>query len=374
MSDITRREFLKALGAISAVVIAGRGAGSLMPRALGEFRILVVGDSLVWGQGLAEKDKFYRLTAEWLEREIFRSGRKVDVKVKAHSGATLKFHEDEAEKYRRAGRDEAYFYPPEVNINFPSAWKQIEVAADEYKAAGKPGGADLILLSGGITDITVSKVLDPNGDNSKLPALIEKYCGADMSDILGHAAAHNPNATIAVVGYFPMLSPKTPASKLLNSWLESMSFPRVLKPLANNALMRPLFFNRLRKKGIARSRIWFDHSNKHMAAAVDKLNTKFGETRAVFIKSPVTEDTCFETPNSLLFKMGKKGRVEDPLYSTRTAECRKTLREIKKTARIEYSERLCEIAAVGHPNPAGARAYAEAVKASLATLFSRAKP
>lgn len=38
------------------------------------------------------------------------------------------------------------------------------------------------------------------------------------------------------------LSPKTPSSKLLNNWLESMSFPRFLKPFANNGVIRPIFF------------------------------------------------------------------------------------------------------------------------------------
>lgn len=242
MRNVSRRDFLKLFGSATATLLLGRHTVFAGPLSAEPFEFLVVGDSLVWGQGLEEKDKFYSLTAEWLRNDIFNRQREVNLKVKAHSGSTLTFHADEAEKYKRVGRDETYYYKPEVNVAFPSIWKQIDVAADEYGAAGR-AGADLIMLTGGITDITVSTVLDPFGDNAKLPPLIEKYCRDDMFKVLEHAARHNANALIAVVGYFPMLSPKTPTSKLFNNWLESMSFPRFLKPLANNPIIRPLFLN-----------------------------------------------------------------------------------------------------------------------------------
>jgi hypothetical protein len=195
-----------------------------------------------------------------------------------------------------------------------------------------------------------------------------------MFDVIEHAAKHNPNAMIVVVGYFPMVSPKTPSSKLFNNWLESMGFPRILKPFANNRLTRKLYFNKLRKKGIARSRIWLEESNKNFQSAVEKLNTKFDKPRAVFVQSPITEDTCLETPNTLLFRMGKDNAVEDPLYRERAADCVNALPELKKTTGIDYPVRLCEIAAVGHPNPAGSLAYAEAIKTTLTPFLSKVNP
>src|SRR5258708_33557466 len=370
MNSESRREFLKRLGTVSALFIASRsGLTTFATDDTKPFEFLVVGDSIIWGQGLEEKDKFYSLTAEWLRSDAANMRREVNVKVKAHSGSTLKFHAEEAEKYKKAGCDETCFHDPEVNVGFPSIWKQIEVAADEYKTVGNSNGADLIMLTGGITDISVGKVLDPFGDNKKLPLLIEKYCLDDMLDVIEHAAILHPTAIIIVVGYFPMLSPKSSKSQMFNTWLESMSFPRALKPLANNGVTRTLFFKQIGKNSIARSRIWFDESNRCLQAAVDKLNKKYKRPRAVFVKSPITEDTCSETPNSLLFKMGKKGVTEDPLYLKRTAECDKALPELKKTTGIDYPVRLCEIAAIGHPNPAGARAYAEAIKTILAPVI-----
>ena len=242
------------------------------------------------------------------------------------------------------------------------------MAAQEYRAAGNAKGADLIMLSGGINDITISKVLDPFGDNSKLPGVIEKYCGDGLVDVLDHAAEIHPNALIAVVGYFPMLSPKTSGSQLMNVLLEKNGFPRFAKPVANNAIVRLFFFDKLRKKGIVRSRIWIDESNKNQQAAVDRLNAKFAQPRAIFIESPITEDTCFETPNTLLFRMGKNGAIDDPLYRERVAVCHEAIPGLKAATHIDYSMRLCEIATAGHPNVAGSRAYADVIKAKLAPL------
>ena len=190
-----------------------------------------------------------------------------------------------------------------------------------------------------------------------------------MFDVLVHATEIHPKSMIAVVGYFPMLSDKTPGDKLFNSWLESMGFPRVLKPFANNGIVRPILFERLRKKAITRSRIWFEESNKSISAAVDKLNAKYTKPRAVFIRSPITDDTCFETQNSMLFSLGKKGAAADPLYRTRSVDCDRDLPELKRSTGIVYPVHLCEIASVGHPNIAGARAYADAIKTALAPMI-----
>lgn len=325
--------------------------------------MLVIGDSLIWGQGLNENDKFYYLTKQWLEAEAFRGQRPVELTVKAHSGSTLKLHDDEAKAHRKAGRDENYPYHPEVNVGFPSIWKQVEVASSEFRANGK-SGADLVMLTGGITDISVAETLNPFAKNEDLYPLIKRYCYNDMLDLLGHISESLPSATIALIGYFPMISPKTRASRLYNAWFETMEFPRPLKPLANNILTRQ-FLRGIRKKAITRSRIWLEESNRHFAAAVDELNKKTGRRRALFIKSPFTEDHALETKDTLLFRMGKKGRVQDPLFDRRTESCRKTLPEVKRFLGLDYPVRLCEMAAIGHPDPAGSRAYADAIISAL---------
>jgi hypothetical protein len=224
------------------------------------------------------------------------------------------------------------------------------------------------LLSGGVADISVPKLLDPLGDDKKLAPLIAKYCRDDMADLLFRTATAFPRSLIAVIGYFPIISPMTKRSRLFNSWLEAMGFPRQLKSAVNNPLLRPML-DGIRKKGIKRSRIWFAESNRYFQAAVDSTNKKVGRTQAVFVRSPITEETCFETPSSLLFRIGEKGRVNDPLYEHRVVKCGDPLQELKRSTGLNYSTRHCEIAAVGHPNIDGSRAYARSITEALQHLL-----
>ena len=368
--NISRRHFLKALGLASAMLLVdGKSADSQALAEAGDLNMLVIGDSFIWGQGLEEKDKIYTLTANWLASEAFQNKRKVDVKVKAHSGATIKFRKEESLAYQRAERQETFYYDPEINVGFPSMWKQIEVAADEYRAVGKPKGADLILISGGITDIAVEKLLNPFSDQKKLPGLIEKFCRDDMFELMEHAALNNPNAIIAIVGYFPIISNVSVGSRVFNGWLESMAFPRPLKPVANNVMTRTLIFNKIKRKVIRLSNIWVRESDRNLRLAIEKFNLRSTNSRAVFIPTPITTDTCFETPNTLLFRLGRKGRSEDSLYESRRDDCRRELSELKRSTGLKYPVRYCEIASVGHPNQAGARAYADATRKVLTPFF-----
>ncbi len=368
MAGYSRRDFLKAIAAATVAGIASRGFARGFGQDSTPFEFLVLGDSLMWGQGLQEADKFYSLTAEWLRKDAFGSPREVNLRVKAHSGSSLKFHAEEAEKFRKAGRSETTGYEPEVNVGFPSIWKQIEMASGEYKAAGS-AGADLVMLCGGITDITTARVFDPKGDDDKLKAEIKRYCQDDMFDVIDLAAKNNPRAKIVVVGYYPVITTHSTGSKVLNAWLEALSFPRALKFVPNNPLVRPMFFNRIKRRAIVRSQIWLDESNKNFQLAVDRLNKAHGSTRAVFVRSPLTEENGVEAPRTKLFRMGKGGVVKDTLASDRIKACRRSLPELKSTTGIAYSVRLCEIAAIGHPDQAGARAYAEAIRSVLPTLL-----
>jgi hypothetical protein len=345
---------------------------SLLAQSAKPFELLVVGDSLIWGQGLPEKDKIFTHVANWLRDGGLGGARKVNVTVKAHSGSTLKFHPSDAEAYRKAGRDETFYYKPEVNVSFPSTWKQLEVADSEYKAAGK-NGADLILLSACITDITVARVLDPKGNDAQLREWAKKYCHDDMLDLLQHAGRLHPEATIAVVGYFPMISPQSNGVRLFNGWLEARGTGRPLKWMMNNPLMRKLYFQKVGDKAIARSRLWFEESSKQLQAVVDDFNKGDTRSRAVFVRSPLTEENSVEAPNTLLFRMGKNGIPEDPVFPERKADCNAALPELKRSTGLVYSVRFCEVAGVGHPNPAGARAYADAVISALPTVLPNAR-
>jgi hypothetical protein len=102
VSCLSRRSFLKGSTLfLSAAALGGAAAHPLVSlaaapqsNALGRpLRMLAIGDSVMWGQGLEEKHKFSYLVRDWLCDQ--RGGGKcrgaddVQLHVEAHSGAKI---------------------------------------------------------------------------------------------------------------------------------------------------------------------------------------------------------------------------------------------------------------------------------------------
>jgi lysophospholipase L1-like esterase len=369
MTKYSRRNFIRQMGAFAASALAARSALSAPlfsgSENAGAFDFLVVGDSLVWGQGLREEHKFYHLTKEWLRDEVFKNAREINLKVKAHSGASINLRPFESDALEKAEIGETEFYHPEVNVSFPSINAQIDVARKEYK---NPEAVDLIMLTGGITDIRLSVILNPLKDNDELRREIVKHCNEKMFEMLEKAAAGFPNALIVVVGYYPFLSKYTPASRILNNLLEIYEFPRPLKSAINNPLNRRLL-KRYRKKMIERSMIWATDSTREFKKAVERLNAASGKQRAVFIESPIKEENSIAAEKPLVYETGKKGSAQDALAEERLKVCEETIDELKKLTDLKFRARTCELATIGHPNIEGAKAIADAIKENLKPFF-----
>ncbi len=366
MDNYSRRNFLKQIGAFSALLLTSRNAFSFSEfvNSNKDFEMLVVGDSLIAGQGLREKDKFTTLTKNWLEAEVFKNERKVNLKNKSHSGSRLFLSEKEIKAMQDAEKDLDKFYHPEINFSFPSAKTQIDVAAEEYKREGKKlEYINLIMVSGGLTNLNSSYIINPFKKNKKLREKIDKYCNDMMFRFLEHANQTFPNALITVIGYFPMVSKKSSTGKIYNAILELYEFPRPAKPIMNNIFTKQ-FIKPIHKKMAKRSKVWFEDSTKALQKAVNRLNEKRGEQKAIFVKSPIPENRSFGTKNSLLFGMAKKGRSEDFLYDERKKVCGETIKTMKDVE-LKFKTRFCELSGIGHPNIEGSKAYAEEIRKSL---------
>lgn len=372
MTKYSRRNFIKQLGGAFAAsgffALGGRSAFSatLFDNSVEPFNLLIIGDSLIWGQGLPEEQKFYHLTKQWLERDVFKNEREVNLKVKAHSGASINLRQYETDALARAEIGEDEFFHREINLSFPSIKAQLNAALAEYK---EPQSVDLIMLSGGITDIRLTTILNPLKDNDELKRDIAEHCNQKMFELLEQAAQQFPNALIAVVGYYPFLSEQTPTSKIFNNLLEIYEISPFVKTLINNPLNRNLLKS-YRQKMVARSRIWAENSNAEFNQAVNRLNAKFDRRRAVFIASPFTEENSIGAKNPLIYEVGKKGKAPDALAAERLAVCGKTIDELKKSTGLKLRSRTCELATIGHPTPEGSRAYAEAIQSSLKAFFT----
>jgi hypothetical protein len=366
MLNFSRREFIKKIcGSVAALFVANRAVFS-SDESDKPFELLVIGDSLIFGQGLKEENKFYTLVKNWLQTELKRE---VKLNLKAHSGARISLRSEDLNGLKRGGKNDETYYNREVPLAFPSIESQIKIARKDYE---NPQNVDLIMLTGGITDLEVPDILNGKGDEAKLKADIVKYCRDSMFNLLEQSANTFPNAKIIVIGYYPPLSPKSKGGKIFNAMLELYKIPRLLKPIANNVLTRQ-FLQGLKKRAIKRSQIWVEDSDREFQNAVTELNEKLDKPRAFFVQSPINEENCYGTKNSLLWEMGKKGKTNDEIYDARKIGCSIELDEITKTTKLNYSHRFCELSGLGHPNIEGSKAYAEAVKDKLKQVLPQFK-
>lgn len=370
MREFSRRQFLKQIGAgAAALLLTSRSVLSLPKFVFSadseNFEMLIVGDSIVSGQGLQEKNKSYYLVKRWLEREVLRENRQVNLNVKAHSGARISLHTDELKNLLAAEDDINKFHHREINISFPSIEAQIDAARGEYE---NPNAVNLILLSGGITDVTVAGIINPFFKEKELRALVHKYCNEAMRGLLEKATGIFPNAYIAVVGYFPIVSTKSDVNKIFKFFLKIVKFPHPLQHAFTNSLSKQ-FLKILRKKMAKNSKIWVEESSRETREAIEKVNAKLDKPRIFFVKTPITEENCYATKNTLLWQTDEDNLPNDEMYSERKIECRKAFDEIKFHQYGKFSNRLCELMGIGHPNIEGAKAYAEAIKTSLRTIL-----
>ncbi|MBK9163230.1 MAG: hypothetical protein IPM21_04850 [Acidobacteria bacterium] len=368
MSDfrqITRREMLRGLASLGlAAALSGRGRAFTRRD---EIEMLVLGDSLIWGQGLREEEKFYYLTKRWLEDDVFKGNGRVRLTVKAHSGSTIKLDPDESEALERGNRSAFEELHPEVNVSFPTIEKQLRTAHSEHR---DPAAVDLIMLSGGIPDVGVAKIINPLESNKKLRERIDLYCRRHMGELVIEAAEKFPNSLIILVGYYPIITRHSPMKRIVNDIMELYSVPGWAKPPINNPATRAIW--RLwRGKMIKRSRIWHEGSNAAFASVVEGLNASAGRERAVFVPSPIDERQAFGAKNSLLFTVGRKGSPADAIGETRLRECPPALEQLRRETRLKYSTRFCELASVGHPTPEGSAAIAAAIQNRLDPLLAR---
>ena len=112
-----------------------------------QFNLLVLGDSIPWGQGLKDEHKAWYLVKTWLE-DI--SGRQVRETIEAHSGAVI----------GSVGDSAGNPLPPldgEVNRGLPSVNDQIDSALRAY---ADPGKVDLVMVDGCINDLDARRLLN----------------------------------------------------------------------------------------------------------------------------------------------------------------------------------------------------------------------
>lgn len=391
-----RRTFLRhTVAAAAALVTAARTPAALClpPDDPAPFEMLVLGDSVVWGQGLSEGDKFYTLVGRGLEEELLR--RPVRRLVKAHSGATI-----------LPDRSPCVVASGEVNISTPTITYQIQLALDDYRSRGvAPESVGMVLLNGGINDATIARLLNVFAtDRDQVRELAREYCGERMRMLLLAAVTRFPNTVVVVPGYFPFISARTDPDlikHLIEAYLGLEDRRKSIEAIeATGAAGGPRSRGWILRRLAELSAEWYAASDENLQRAADAVNAEVAERpelrlsaarraanplaagmparegrRIFFVRVRFEEEEAYAAPSTRFWRITghnpdfegdpKVSRLitDDHQFKTRQPQCfQPTLDAIPL--------QTCQVAGTGHPNVLGARRYAESIMRKLREITS----
>ena len=291
------------------------------------FRMITLGDSVTWGQGLPEDEKFDRLVQEAL-KPLHPEG--VTLERLAHSGAIIG---------PGSGRTAT---GGEAPVSSPTVLEQLAQVPS-------PGTADLVILTGGINDVGIAKILNPLSLIPSLRRRVEEACHDSMLSLLGAARAkfRKPECRIVVTGYYTILSDKSRPLQIPDLLaLQGMSVSEFVD--------ESVFFDLLSD----RCEEFFTRSDAALRAAVADA----GDARITFVSSGFTDENAVFVPGtSLLWGLTEDLEPEDPVAGPRRLQCDLTFNQVGDLLRREQ----CYRASAGHPNVQGAIQYAAKICAGL---------
>jgi lysophospholipase L1-like esterase len=321
--------------------------------------MLVLGDSIIWGQGLKAEHKSWHQVKLWLETN---TGRTVIEKIEAHSGAVIE---------RNSLTDNLTSTNPEVNVGLPTVDDEIDDALRFYSDGSR---VDLVLLSGCGNDVGVQNLLNASGDED-VDRMTEARCAAPMEGLLRRIATTFPAAEVVVTGYYPFFSEQTRNDFVMKALTRRFfkTKPGIPKMSSKEVLERLT----------ANSKEWYQASNKALAEAVRKVNAELGSgrERVMFARIEFSPDYSFAARRTRLWGLNRSplrmalvilsfGRIllpsNDEVRRQRAASCDEVYKRQpnetpeQKKAR-QNGHMLCRYAALGHPNREGALLYADAI-------------
>jgi lysophospholipase L1-like esterase len=306
----------------------------------GTLRLLVLGDSIAWGQGLLDENKFCSLVAKGLEKPgdlevelttLAHSGAKIGLIPLLDSPATAKFGE--------------------IPEDQPTISQQVNQLA--------PQCADVILLTGGINDITIATILNPLTPKDRLAQLIEEQCHQAMVRLLLDLTDPDkgcPDAKIMVLGYYPILSTQS-RLQAVAAFCDAIGLALAGVP---GALVAGVATELVLGDIEAQCLFFASESAKQLQAAVNEvIDLRSGRGSLKFVDPGFGIEHSALTEQPWIWGLTPELGPEDQLAAARAPVCDETFEP-------GWNREFCHIASIGHPNVAGALVYANAILAALA--------
>ena len=324
--------------------------------------MLVLGDSILWGQGLKAENKIWYQVKLWLEKN---TRRRVVERIEAHSGAVIE---------RGSLTDNLTSANREVNVGLPTINDEIDEAARFYT---DPSQVELVLVSGCGNDVGVQNLLNA-ANTGEVDDMTQAKCGRPVENLLRRIATTFPAAQIILSGYYPFFSDAT-----RNDFVVKALARRFFKTQPDDGprMSSREVFERLK----VNSSQWYQISNIRLAEAVRRINAELGSERIMFAKIEFPAAYSFGAPKTHLWGLNRSpfrmtllllsfGKMllpsNDDVRKQRIASCNEVYKEPPNETAKEKKDRkalrlFCRYAALGHPNRKGALLYADAITTLL---------
>ena len=372
---------------LAASTAAAQCPGDAKPSPENPMRMLVLGDSIMWGQGLRPEQKFSWRVKCWLQE---KTGREVQTHVEAHSGAHL---DGKSTSLRFRSTD------GEVNLPYPTINEQVDNAVQFY--GDTRSKVELILVDGCVNDVDVSNLLNAGASPEWLRERITSACGTGMHKLLQRIAENFPNAQVIVTSYYRMVSNNTGDNAFIRLLVKKLNSGR--------REVERMSYKEMRERLIALSEVWYKVSTASLSEAVSKVNAELRTQnlaeRVNFVEIEFWPEHSFSASNTLLWNfmfastnlsgfrkiivaitLGTAAyKPNDDVRDSRIKSCNETFKAPKrgkdsdgiKETEDEKRDRknrllICRYASLGHPNQMGALIYAEAIKGKLQWLIDKA--
>jgi lysophospholipase L1-like esterase len=213
---IDRGDFITSLAAACATSLGG-GPG------VRSYNLLVLGDSIAWGQGLSDDQRWRCLLRQRLEDTLKRpvvlyapyihSGARIGIGDRDEIGFKGMYQPDLQLPEERSFVDgDIGAFGGEIPSGTPTVLRQLDLfRTREFKDPTKI--VDLVVVSAGINDVSIMRYINPWMDETVVAQLIEAHLHHHLAALLDRLRTsfieRNDKCRVIVLSYFPMLSSET---------------------------------------------------------------------------------------------------------------------------------------------------------------------
>ena len=170
----------------------------------GSLYVVTLGDSIMWGQGIPEGQKFADLVTNWLQSLYGPSYYLTRfVPTFAHSGAPI-----------QASSDGPNLAPGEIPEDQASVLLQVDLTSAALLNAGvSPQSVVLVLVDGCINDVSSTAIVNGANSPTSIATWANQHC-AMMGPLLQRVGAAFPRAAVVVTGYYQVITSATDPAAL----------------------------------------------------------------------------------------------------------------------------------------------------------------